>query len=153
MDERKDTGTIPASEPGTDPDIVSQHVPIAPPASAFLFPSFRYLPSIPLDDSSIESFIKGYILPAKLHATHEVLSRSQKNILLRQPEIEKQFLGARKVDDILILICGHGGRDQRCGVLGPVLQAEFEDKLERQNIQVLRDAPVMDAAEVDNPKE
>lgn len=30
---------------------------------------------------------------------------------------------------MLVLICGHGGRDVRCGVMGPVLRDEFEDKL------------------------
>ena len=47
----------------------------------------------------------------------------------------------RKVDEILVLICGHGGRDDRCGKLGPVLKEEFEEKLQRQNINVLKGAP------------
>lgn len=45
------------------------------------------------------------------------------------------------------MICGHGNRDSRCGILGPILQAEFEDKLAGQNIDVLKDPPVLDAAE------
>lgn len=28
-----------------------------------------------------------------------------------------------------MLVCGHGGRDERCGVLGPLLREEFEDKV------------------------
>lgn len=31
-----------------------------------------------------------------------------------------------------ILICGHNTRDSRCGILGPLLRAEFESYLERQ---------------------
>jgi hypothetical protein len=31
-----------------------------------------------------------------------------------------------------ILICGHGGRDMRCGVMGPVLRAEFQRVLEER---------------------
>ncbi|GAB7353402.1 hypothetical protein MBLNU459_g3876t1 [Dothideomycetes sp. NU459] len=119
------------------------------PASVFLLPSFEYVPTIPTDSNSIEAFIKAFILPSKLHASHDVLSRAQKNVLLRETERRRQFLGARKIDEILVLICGHGGRDQRCGVLGPILQAEFEDKLERQNIKVLKDAPAADAVEAD----
>ena len=29
------------------------------------------------------------------------------------------------IDNIVVLICGHGSRDTRCGILGPLLQAEF----------------------------
>lgn len=149
IDETKESGSIPASKPGSDTDVVPQTTPNASPASAFLLPSFQYIPSIPLDDSSVEAFLKGFVLPSRLHATHDALTRSQREILQRQPENQKQFVGARKVDEILVLICGHGGRDQRCGQLGPILQAEFEDKLERQNVQVIKDPPVMDAIEVE----
>ena len=138
-----------AAKPGTDPEIVAQDAPDVPPASAFLLPSFQYVPSIPVDDSSVETFLKGFVLPSKLHAMNDTLSRSQQNILQRQPEHQKQFVGARKVDEILILICGHGERDTRCGQLGPILQDEFEEKLERQNVQVMKDVPVMQAVEVD----
>ena len=31
----------------------------------------------------------------------------------------------REVSEVVILICGHGGRDQRCGVMGPLLGREF----------------------------
>jgi len=148
IDERKESGSIPVGKPGSDTEIARQTVPSGAPASAFLLPSFQYVPSIPLDDSSIEAFLKGWVLPSKLHAQHDALTRAQKEILKRQPEFQKQFIGARKVDEIMVLICGHGGRDERCGKLGPVLQEEFEEKLERQNIPVLRDPPVMDAVEI-----
>lgn len=39
--------------------------------------------------------------------------------------------------DALVLICGHGGRDARCGLLGPVLQAEFEKVLPAAGVDVL----------------
>ncbi|KXT17965.1 hypothetical protein AC579_9589 [Pseudocercospora musae] len=110
---------------------------IGSPASAFLFPSFIYLPSIPTDPSSVEAFIKAFILPKKLHNTYDRLTQEQQNILLRQPQLQSQFTGSRPVDEILVLICGHGGRDERCGKLGPILQAEFEEKLGRQNIRIL----------------
>lgn len=40
------------------------------------------------------------------------------------------------VMDVVILICGHGNRDQRCGIMGPLLQAEFEEKLPNFGIEV-----------------
>ncbi|KAK0365978.1 Altered inheritance of mitochondria protein 32 [Friedmanniomyces endolithicus] len=127
--------------------------PTPPPASAFLLPSFQYVPTIPTDPPSVEDFIKAFVLPAKLHKIHNTLSRAQQNILLRQPDRQKQFPGARPINEILILICGHGNRDARCGTLGPILQAEFEDKLQRQNIAILRDPPVAEAEVVDTAVE
>lgn len=109
------------------------------PASAFLVPSFRYVPSIPIDDGSVEAFLKAFVLPSQLHAHHDSLTRAQKEVLLRQPEMQAQFTGARPVNEILILICGHMARDRRCGVMAPVLTAEFADKLRRQNVEVLDD--------------
>ncbi|KAF2770785.1 hypothetical protein EJ03DRAFT_342588 [Teratosphaeria nubilosa] len=109
-------------------------------ASAFILPSFHYVPSIPTDAAGVEAFIKAYLLPSQLHQSHDILSREQKNILLRQPELQAQFTGTRPVNDVLVLICGHGNRDERCGILGPLLEAEFEDKLRRQNISILSDA-------------
>jgi hypothetical protein len=118
------------------------------PASAFLLPSFQYVPTIPTDQASVDAFIKAYILPSQLHQSHDRLSRSEKNVLMRQPETQRRFVGARKINEILVLICGHGGRDVRCGTIGPILQQEFEEKLQRQNIALLRDPPVAEAAEV-----
>lgn len=77
------------------------------PASAFLLPSFQYVPTIPTDSNSVESLIKAYILPSQLHQSHERLTRAEKNVLLRQPEMQRQFVGSRKIDEILVLICGH----------------------------------------------
>lgn len=120
-------------------------------SSAYLLPSFTYIPAIPAaDDDTVETFIKAFILPDQLHGAHEsALTRAQKNVLLREPELRRQFPEARPVDEILVLICGHGGRDQRCGILGPVLRDEFQEKLERQNITVLTDPPVVHAQKTD----
>lgn len=106
-------------------------------ASAFLLPSFRYIPAIPTDDNNIESFIKAFVLPEKLHNFYSSLPLEQRNKLLRQPEHQGQF-DSRPVNEIVILVCGHGGRDERCGKLGPVLIKEFEEKLQAQNIAILK---------------
>lgn len=79
-------------------------------------------------------------MPQELHSQHAQLTREQQKALLRQPEFQRQFVGVRPVDEILVLICGHGARDDRCGILGPLLREEFQEKLERQNISVLRDS-------------
>lgn len=119
-------------------------------ASAFLMPSFQYIPAVPTDPAGVEAFIRAFILPSQLHQSHERLTRAEKNILLRQPEMQKKFVGARSIDEILVLICGHGGRDVRCGTLGPILKHEFEEKLERQNIELLREPPVAEAVKIDH---
>jgi hypothetical protein len=41
------------------------------------------------------------------------------------------------VMDVVILICGHGNRDARCGTMGPLLQSEFEDKLPLFSVKVV----------------
>ena len=46
--------------------------------------------------------------------------------------------GVKEVKDVTILICGHGGRDMRCGVLGPLLRKEFENTLPQEGFQVLK---------------
>ncbi|KAK5172738.1 Altered inheritance of mitochondria protein 32 [Saxophila tyrrhenica] len=145
-----DNRSVPAAKSGSnDPSDVHD----AEPASAFLLPSFQYVPTIPTDPASVEALIKGYIQPSQLHQSHDRLSRADKNVLLRQSEMQRRFVGSRKIDEILVLICGHGGRDVRCGTLGPILQREFEEKIERQNIPLLREAPVAEAETVDTDAE
>lgn len=48
--------------------------------------------------------------------------------------------GVRDVKELVVLICGHGGRDARCGIYGPVLRREFEMQLEREGVAVSQDA-------------
>jgi len=48
--------------------------------------------------------------------------------------------GVRDVKELVVLICGHGGRDQRCGIYGPVLRQEFERALEREGVVIEKDA-------------
>nr|POE84606.1 altered inheritance of mitochondria protein 32 [Quercus suber] len=125
----------------------------SPPSSAFLLPSFTCVPNIPTDPASVETFAKAFLLPSQLHKTHDTLSREEQNTLLREPERQARFTGARPIQEILILICGHGGRDSRCGTLGPILKSEFEDKLQRQNIPLIHSAPVAEGHEVNTEVE
>lgn len=84
--------------------------------------------------------MKGYVLPTKLNSFHDGLSPIHKDRLLRKEEYKSVLYGVQDVKDILVLICGHGGRDARCGAFGPVLNAEFEKVLECQEIAVQRSA-------------
>jgi hypothetical protein len=111
-------------------------------ASAYILPSFRYLPYIPLTCHSIETFTRAFLLPLTLHPAHNALAASHRLALTQQPELQCLFSGAYEVADILILICGHGGRDERCGVMGPILQTEFERTLSFVgDYKVLNEAP------------
>ncbi|OCK98585.1 sucrose cleavage family protein [Cenococcum geophilum 1.58] len=115
--------------------------------SAYLLPSFRYIPSLPNSKTSIENFVKGFLQPAQLHNAHNVLPQELKEALTKDPSLQTQFLGVRDVDDILVLICGHGGRDHRCGVMGPLLRSEFEEKLQMKGIHVTTSSSSQDVNE------
>jgi hypothetical protein len=127
------------------PPAAPQHPTGAAPVSAFILPSFQFIPTIPTEPAAVEAFIKGFILPERLNKFHDPLKPEQKKVLLRHPELQRQFANTRPVDEILILICGHGGRDERCGKLGPLLRDEFEEKLARQNLEVLSGTPTTDS--------
>ncbi|KAJ8124665.1 hypothetical protein O1611_g8973 [Lasiodiplodia mahajangana] len=71
------------------------------------------------------------------------LPQIHKDRLLRKEAYQHILHGVRDVDDVLVLICGHGGRDMRCGVMGPVLQAEFERQLPQAGVEVLH-GPLID---------
>ncbi|KAF2811809.1 sucrose cleavage family protein [Mytilinidion resinicola] len=104
--------------------------------SVYLLPSFRYIPSISIEPSVVETFVKGFLKPTKLHSAHNVLSETQKEVLTRDSALETQFANVRDVNEILVLICGHGGRDERCGIMGPLLRSEFEEKLQKRGIRI-----------------
>ncbi|KAK3370182.1 Sucrase/ferredoxin-like-domain-containing protein [Podospora didyma] len=106
--------------------------------SAYLLPDFKYVPFLPrVSFDSVEALVKGYLLPEKLHSAHDGMSPIHKDRLLRKPAYQNLLWGVRDVDDILVLICGHGGRDKRCGIYGPLLRTEFEARLPEFEVEVL----------------
>lgn len=126
------------------PDVVN--------ASAYLLPSFKYAPVLPrVAFGAVEALARGYLLPARLHPAHDGLSPLHRDQLTRQPVYQGQLLGVRDVDDVLVLVCGHGGRDLRCGVMGPALRAEFEAQLPRAGVEVLRGPVAVDLDGRDAP--
>ncbi|KAK6438952.1 Altered inheritance of mitochondria protein 32 [Oleoguttula sp. CCFEE 5521] len=112
-----------------------------PASSAFLFPSFQYVPEVPTSPAELESFLRASVLPQKLHTAHSVLSPDLQQNLLRQPDLQSHSSTVHPVEDILVLICGHGSRDSRCGTLGPLLRDEFSDQLATQSIPIFDSAP------------
>ncbi|RYP09957.1 hypothetical protein DL765_008271 [Monosporascus sp. GIB2] len=112
--------------------------------SAYLLPSFKYVPFLPrVSFDSVQALVRGYLLPEKLHPMHDGLSPIHRDRLLRKEAYQHLLYGVRDVTDVLVLICGHGGRDMRCGIMGPVLQKEFEAKLSQAGFDVLQ-GPVID---------
>ncbi|VTT75715.1 unnamed protein product [Fusarium fujikuroi] len=110
--------------------------------SVYLVPSFKYVPFLPrVSFDSVEALAKGFLLPKKLHPAHEGLSPIHRDRLTRKEGYQGLLPGVQDVRDVLVLICGHTGRDARCGIMAPVLQTEFEDKLEMEGFDVL-DGPV-----------
>ncbi|OJJ43743.1 hypothetical protein ASPZODRAFT_102456 [Penicilliopsis zonata CBS 506.65] len=111
----------------------------SPVASAFLFPSFKYIRNIPVNLQSPEeqkgldlsTFVRAYLLPEQIHAMNSSLPPSRQAELTRSPELQLDF---PEIIDIkhspTILICSHGGRDMRCGVMAPALETEFRRVLD-----------------------
>lgn len=65
---------------------------------------------------------------------HDGLSAAQKASLTRDETKAAALPQAQDVTKPTVLICGHGGRDERCGVLGPLLQSAFRRELQRRSI-------------------
>ncbi|KAI0413462.1 Sucraseferredoxin-like protein [Xylaria grammica] len=106
--------------------------------SVYLLPSFKYVPFLPrVSFDAVQALVKGYLLPEKLHPMNDGLSQIHKDRLLRKEAYKHLLSGVRDVDDVLVLICGHGGRDMRCGIMGPALLAEFETQLPQAGLEVL----------------
>ncbi|KAL2815894.1 Sucrase/ferredoxin-like-domain-containing protein [Aspergillus granulosus] len=116
-------------------------------ASAFLFPSFKYFPSIPTHTSNSKSspdlstFVQAFLLPTKLSPMTETLPEPRHSDLLRKPQLASSFPDAVELEHSpVVLICGHGGRDMRCGVMAPVLEEQFRRVLEARGLSTLVDA-------------
>ncbi|CRK46983.1 hypothetical protein BN1723_001258 [Verticillium longisporum] len=107
--------------------------------SAYLLPSFKYVPFLPrVSFESVQALAKGYLLPEALHPVHDGLSPVHRDRLLRKEAYREMLYGVQDVQDVLVLICGHGGRDARCGITGPVLRSEFETQLDAAGVHVLQ---------------
>jgi hypothetical protein len=101
-----------------------------------LFPSFRFIESIPHTPSAHSAFATAFLKSKRLHPAHAGLSEAQRKALTRDESAWTDNLPKVKpVDNVTVLICGHGGRDKRCGILGPVLKQAFDTEFSRQGIR------------------
>ncbi|KAH7318342.1 Sucrase/ferredoxin-like-domain-containing protein [Stachybotrys elegans] len=132
------------SDPFHNVSVLNSSFPSTPPpraevqsSSVYLLPSFKYVPVLPrVSFAAVEALAKGYLLPKKLHSAHDVLPPIHRDRLTRQEVYQQALPGVQDVRDVLVLICGHGGRDMRCGVMAPVLKTEFEEKMAAQGMEI-----------------
>lgn len=103
--------------------------------TALLFPSFKRIPNIPHVTEALSNFATAYLKATSLHPMHNGLSMEQKAALLRDESKANELPRAEEIIKPTILICGHGGRDQRCGILGPLLQSSFRHEFQRRGIE------------------
>lgn len=93
-----------------------------------------FLPRVSFDH--VDALARAYLLPERLHPAHEASSPVHRDALVRQHAYREALQGVADVRDVMVLVCGHGGRDKRCGVFGPILRAEFERALPRFGVRV-----------------
>lgn len=105
-----------------------------------LLPSFKYIPEAPPHKPTLAALTKAHLLPRKLHPMHDALSAEDKARLTRDPDAPGAP-GAVDVKDVVVLICGHGGRDVRCGVMGPLLRGKFNEVFNSDGIPVTESPP------------
>ncbi|KIV86372.1 hypothetical protein PV11_01986 [Exophiala sideris] len=95
---------------------------------AVLFPAFRQFRGLTLDSKADTSrkLVKSWFLPEerKLNPVYKDLSESERRTKTRDPALAAS-LDSQPVEATTILICSHGQRDSRCGIIGPLLHAEF----------------------------
>lgn len=79
-----------------------------------------------------------------MHPVHKHSPPAKQEALRRDPSYASQLPGGvRDIrNEVIVLICGHGGRDQRCGVYGPLLRGEFEKRFaeDGSGLEVLKGA-------------
>ncbi|KAF2002440.1 hypothetical protein P154DRAFT_553064 [Amniculicola lignicola CBS 123094] len=102
--------------------------------SALLFPSFKKVDGLSHDKTTLSTFATAFLKSRTLHSAHNGLSRKQKDALLRDESVASQLPPTEDIKEVTILICGHGSRDDRCGIIGPILQSTFQSQLDNLGI-------------------
>ncbi|PSN70680.1 hypothetical protein BS50DRAFT_673458 [Corynespora cassiicola Philippines] len=127
-----------AFDPFTNTMLTASSLPASPTPNAtsiLLFPSFLSLPSLPNTPATYDALASVYLKAKTLHPYHASLPDPQKAALTRDPSAAAALPAPIPISHPVVLICGHGGRDQRCGILGPVLKEGFERELARRGIE------------------
>lgn len=136
-----------SAQPFHNISILNASFPSSPPpkqlpelqtSSVYVLPQFKYVPYLPrVSFDSVEALVRGYLQPEKLHPMHDGLSPIHRDRLLRKPAYQGMLWGVRDVREVVVLVCGHGGRDRRCGLFGPLLRDEFGKRLPERGVEVL----------------
>ena len=100
--------------------------------SAYLLPSFKYIPFLPTDDHPSEDE-RSQLAPA---TQLKYFAQKHLNPSASSKDNMQFYNEGQAVGDVLVFICGHRGRDVRCGILGPVLRDEFRSVLASNGIGV-----------------
>ncbi|RCI07682.1 hypothetical protein L249_5735 [Ophiocordyceps polyrhachis-furcata BCC 54312] len=117
--------------------------------SAYMFPSFKYAPwllrvsgdirydrnAMILSQLSTQNLAASFVLPA----AHASLACPSVAPEAREASYREFKDNLQDVRDVMVLICGHGNRDKRCGVMGPLLQKDFNTKLVKAGLDVRDD--------------
>jgi hypothetical protein len=133
------------SSPRTLPGGKTAQIPIDP-ISIYTFPSGNYV-TIPAPPDTatykklLHQFIKGYVLPVQVHPDITSLDKESAKDLRRDISAREDIPYSMNVSHAMILICGHANRDIRCGAMGPLLQAEFEEKLAMFDVDLITETP------------
>ncbi|EXJ91548.1 hypothetical protein A1O3_00096 [Capronia epimyces CBS 606.96] len=104
---------------------------------ALLFPAFLHVRGLNLDADPdlLRKFVRSSLLPEpdRLHPIYSDLSDSERRAKTRDVGAGR-FLVRPSVEAPTILICSHGQRDSRCGILGPLLHAEFARYMDQRQV-------------------
>ncbi|KAL8682891.1 MAG: hypothetical protein Q9186_001137 [Xanthomendoza sp. 1 TL-2023] len=91
-------------------------------ASLFLFPHFLHFP---------------YVLNTAIHCNHLVETYLDGTATtVSNSFAPHSFTQPRPITKPTILICSHGSRDRRCGILGPLLHQEFVKQASNGNLDI-----------------
>lgn len=95
----------------------------------YLYPDRK---SIRFEAKDLATFIARYLVPEEKPEVYNPFKQEvEKTQRIQQSSIEFE---EQDITDELVLICGHGLRDVRCGVMGPLLQREFDQVLTQENM-------------------
>lgn len=107
------------------------------PSEALLFPSFQKVSNIDSSNPGMMQFVETFVSSKDRAAVPEE-QRKQLDSAGQQWSGEIKPISAPT-----ILVCSHNSRDNRCGILGPLLHAEFVQYLNKR--QTLRNQAVSNA--------
>jgi hypothetical protein len=95
----------------------------------YLYPDRK---AIRFETKDLATFIARYLVPEdKPEVYNPFKQQVETTKSYQQSSIEFE---EHDITDELVLICGHGLRDVRCGVLGPLLQREFDQVLTHEKL-------------------